>query len=215
MRCHAQGATGGWVIQVLYPSGFLWVSSPYLILPRVVLCSLGSLSQCSHSKGSGLDLFPKISLYPIYQEEIHPKWKCLYLSLKTQCTRTQQRSLTQLKLSIACHVDRPPWIATVDWGSVLGGGQQNWIYDILFMHCPLMNTSVQFNCSVMSNFCNLMDCNTPGFLVHHQLPELTQTHVHRVRDAIQPSHPLSSPLPSSFNLSQHQIFSNESVLHIR
>ena len=60
-----------------------------------------------------------------------------------------------------------------------------------------------------------MDCNTPGFPVHHQLPELTQTHVHRVIDAIQPSHPLSSLYPPAFNLSQHQGLSNESVLHIR
>ena len=49
-----------------------------------------------------------------------------------------------------------------------------------------------------------MDCRTPGFPVHHQLPELTQTHVHQVGGAIQPSHPLSSPSPLAFNLSQHQ-----------
>ena len=49
--------------------------------------------------------------------------------------------------------------------------------------------------------CDLMDCSTPGFPVHHQLPELAQTHVHRDNDAIQPSHPLSSPSPA-FNLSQ-------------
>ena len=49
-----------------------------------------------------------------------------------------------------------------------------------------------------------MDCSTPGFPVHHQLPELAQTRVHWVDDAIQPSHPLSSPSPLAFNLSQHQ-----------
>ena len=49
-----------------------------------------------------------------------------------------------------------------------------------------------------------MGCSTPGFPVHHQLPELTQTHVHWVGDAIQSSHPLSSPSPPAFNLSQHQ-----------
>ena len=49
-----------------------------------------------------------------------------------------------------------------------------------------------------------MDCSTPGFPVHHQLPEPTQTHVHHIGDAIQPSHPLSSPSPPAFNLSQHQ-----------
>ena len=52
--------------------------------------------------------------------------------------------------------------------------------------------------------CNPMDCSTPGFSVHHQLPELTQTHIHRVNDAIQPSHPLLSLSPPTFNLSQHQ-----------
>ena len=46
--------------------------------------------------------------------------------------------------------------------------------------------------------CDPMDCSTPGFPVHHQLPELAQTHVHRVGDAIQPSHPLSSPSPPAF-----------------
>ena len=49
-----------------------------------------------------------------------------------------------------------------------------------------------------------MDCSTPGFPVHHQLRELTQTHVHRVGDAIQQFHPLLSPSPPAFDLSQHQ-----------
>ena len=52
--------------------------------------------------------------------------------------------------------------------------------------------------------CDPMECSTPGFPVHHQLPEFTQTHVHWVGDAIQPSRPLSSPSPPTFNLSQHQ-----------
>ena len=60
-----------------------------------------------------------------------------------------------------------------------------------------------------------MDCSTPGFPVHHQLPELAQIYAHQVGDAIQPSHPLSSPSPPTFNLFQHQGLSNESVLHIR
>ena len=64
--------------------------------------------------------------------------------------------------------------------------------------------------------CDPMDCSTPGFPVHHQLPEFAQTHAHRVGGgAIQPSHPLSSPSPPTFNLSQYQGLSNESVLHIR
>src|SRR5574341_187772 len=60
-----------------------------------------------------------------------------------------------------------------------------------------------------------MNCSTPGLPVHHQLPESTQTHVHWVCDAIQPSHPLSSPSPPALNLSQHQGLSNESALQIR
>ena len=52
--------------------------------------------------------------------------------------------------------------------------------------------------------CDPMDCSKPGFPVHHQLPELAQTHVHWVGDVIKPSHSLSSPSPAAFNLSQHQ-----------
>ena len=54
--------------------------------------------------------------------------------------------------------------------------------------------------------CDPMDCSTLGFPVHHQLLELAQTHVHRVSDAIQPSHPLLSPSPPAFNLSKYQGF---------
>ena len=52
--------------------------------------------------------------------------------------------------------------------------------------------------------CDPMNCSTPGLPVYHQLPEFTQTHVHWVNDAIQPSHPLSSPSPPAINLSQHR-----------
>ena len=63
-------------------------------------------------------------------------------------------------------------------------------------------------CSVTKScltLCSPMDCSTPGFPVLHCLPKFAQTHVHRVGDAIQPSHPLSSPSPA-FNLSQHRSF---------
>jgi len=66
--------------------------------------------------------------------------------------------------------------------------------------------SVQF-CLVAQScltLCDPMNRSTPGLPVHHQLPEFTQTHVHRVGDAIQPSHPLSSPSPPAPNSSQHQ-----------
>ena len=75
-------------------------------------------------------------------------------------------------------------------------------------YSPLDNTWLSD--SVISSVTHLcltlsdpMDCSMPGFLVHHHLPEFAQTNVHQVSDAIQPSHPLSSPSPA-FNLSQHQ-----------
>ena len=77
---------------------------------------------------------------------------------------------------------------------------------------------VQFSSSVAQScltLCNPMNCSTPGPPVHHQLPEFTQTHVHRVGDAIQPSHPLSSPSPPAPNPSQHQSFSIEPTLCMR
>ena len=72
---------------------------------------------------------------------------------------------------------------------------------------PFLNFNCCYCCSVTQScltLCDPMDCSTPGLLVHHQLPGLAQTHVHWVGDAIQPSHPLSSPSPPAFNLSQHQ-----------
>ena len=76
-------------------------------------------------------------------------------------------------------------------------------------------SSVQFSHSVMSDSLQPHELHsTLGFPLHHQLPELTQTHVHWVGDAIQPSHPLSSPSPPTFNLSQHQgLFQWVSSLH--
>ena len=66
--------------------------------------------------------------------------------------------------------------------------------------------SFQFSSVAQScpTLCNPMDCSKPGLPVHHQLLEFTQTHVHWVGDAIQPSHPLLSPSPPAFHLSQHQ-----------
>ena len=78
--------------------------------------------------------------------------------------------------------------------------------------------SVQFSSVAQSGptLCDPMNCSTPVLPVHHQLPEFTQTHVHWVGDAIQPSHPLSSPSPPAPNPSQHQTHrSNESTLGMR
>ena len=80
------------------------------------------------------------------------------------------------------------------------------------MYFPFQFSSVAQSCLTL---CNLMDCGTPGFPVHHQLPEFTQTHVHQVCDAIQPSHPLSSPSFLPLMFLSIRVFSNESVLRIR
>ena len=73
---------------------------------------------------------------------------------------------------------------------------------------PVQSSSVQ-SCPV---HCDTMDCSTPGFPVHHQLPELSQTHVHWVADVIQSSHPLSSPSPA-FSLLQQSLFQQVSSSH--
>jgi len=85
------------------------------------------------------------------------------------------------------------------------------IYQILLtlFYFPLMSTFYffyQFSSvtQLCPTLCDPMDCSRPGFPVHHQLLELTQTHVHWVGDAIQPSHLLLSPSPPAFNLSQNQ-----------
>ena len=81
---------------------------------------------------------------------------------------------------------------------------------------PLPNSSVQSSSIIQScqTLCDPTDCSMPGFPVHHQLPELIQTHVHWVSDAIQPSLPLSPPSPPTFNLSQYQdVFQWVSSLH--
>ena len=81
----------------------------------------------------------------------------------------------------------------------IGGGGVVW-------GSRVASPEVQFSSVAQSctTLCDPVDCSTPGFPVHHQLPELAQAHVHGVGNAIQPSHPLSSPSPPAFNLSQHQ-----------
>ena len=80
----------------------------------------------------------------------------------------------------------------------------NYVEPVIWEHGFFV--SVQFSSVAQScpTLCDPMNRNTPGLPVHHQLPEFTQTHIHRVSDAIQPSHPLSSPSPPALNLSQHQ-----------
>ena len=91
--------------------------------------------------------------------------------------------------------------------SVLLGWEGEKLASVLWNLCynKAHLTDLQFSSVAQScpTLCNPMDCSTPGLPVHQQFPEFTHTHVYRVGDAIQPSHPLSSPSPPAFNLSQH------------
>ena len=95
---------------------------------------------------------------------------------------------------ISC-ITRPPW----------GHWMTHFLFHYLLCSIVLI-IYVQFSSVAQScpTLCDPMNRSTPGLPVHHQLPEFTQTHIHRVSDAIQPSHPLSSPSPSAPNPSQHQ-----------
>ena len=77
--------------------------------------------------------------------------------------------------------------------------------------CVFSTSSYSIQLSFISDSLRPHGLSTPGFPVHHQLSEFAQTHVHRLGDAIQPSHPLLPTSPPTFNLSQHRVFSNKSV----
>ena len=99
-------------------------------------------------------------------------------------------------------------------------GPQDMFLPTVLSHCKdycLVFSSVQFSsvAQLCLTLCDPMNRSTPGLPVHHQLPEFTQTHVHRVSDAIQPSHPLSSPSPPAPIPPSIRVFSNESTLRMR
>ena len=106
------------------------------------------------------------------------------------------------------------------WRAAVHGVVKSWTWlsdwtEWTSMMLLLQFSSVQFS-SVTQSYpivCDHMDCSTPGFPVHQQLPELAQTHLHWVSDAIQTSDPLRSPSPPAFNLSQHHGLFQISSLH--
>ena len=132
----------------------------------------------------------------------HPRRPCPSLSpgacsnscpLSRQCHPTISSSVTPSppSLSLSHHQGPFQWVSSSHQvAKVLELQHQSIQFSLVTQSCPTL--------------CDPMDRSTPGLPVHHQLPELTQTHVHRVGDAIQPSHPLSFPSPPTFNLSQHQ-----------
>ena len=111
-----------------------------------------------------------------------------------------ERILKWVAISFSRGSSQPRYWTCVSYISCLGR-------QILY-HCITWKVQnrglVQFSCLVCPTLCDPVGCSTPGLPVHHQLPEFTQTHVHWVGDTIQPSHPLPSPSPPDFNLSQHR-----------
>ena len=99
-----------------------------------------------------------------------------------------------------------PWICFIKDYYGLPGMQNFQLFSQSFCSSSLLIRSDQIRSVTQScpTLCDPMNRSTPGLPVHHQLPEFTETHVHRVNDAIQPSHPLSSPSPPAPNPSQHQ-----------
>ena len=159
------------------------------------------------------------------------KWECMWVPLPVSLEKEMATHSSILAWRIP--MDRGAWWATVHGVAKNRPWLRTWLSlfsqtACLFHYLSLdknlvlgkqssyllLFSSVQFSCSVVSNSLDPMNRSTPGLPVHHQLPESTQTHVHRVGDAIQPSHPLSSPSPPVLSLSQHQgLFKWVSSLH--
>ena len=108
----------------------------------------------------------------------------------------------------------PPWVGV---SFLIYGGNNALQIHVTVIGDGIKVPPVKFSLVAQSGptLCDPMDCSVPGFPVHHQILDLAQTPVHHVSDAIQPSHPRSSPSPPTFNLSQQQGLSNESALPIR
>ena len=127
-------------------------------------------------------------------------------NLSSTATKQKQVALSWLMNRVSIYL----WMVTVAretlWSCWVGHSSRLLPESVTGAKGCDYHDSVQFSSVAQScpTLCNPMDCSTPGFPVHHQLLEPAQTHVHRVSDAIQPSHPLSSPSPPAFNLSQHQ-----------
>ena len=168
---------------------------------------------CGIFPDQGLNLCPSAltDSNPLYHQR-SPNW-VLKLARKWKCYPLSSVRLFATPWTVVCQ-------ALLSWdfpGKDTGVGSHYLLQGIFLtqglnlglLHCRQILyhlghrfSSVQLLSHV--RLCHPMDCSMPGFPVHHQLPELTQIHVHWVGDAIQPSHPLSSPSPPAFNLSQPQ-----------
>ena len=124
--------------------------------------------------------------------ECFPNW-VTWLNLSISLTNPETKLIVWMfpQLGYLVKFERYTWDQTYCYKDLVGRSRL-----IYYTNCQF--SSVAQSCLTL---CDPTDCSMPGFLVHHQLQELTQTHVHWAGDAIQPSHPLSSPSPPAFNLS--------------
>ena len=162
-----------------------------------------------------LGVFPKCHKYP----QFFPIWLLKNIHIQVdQCSAQPCHSRVNVV---------PPFSANIQQQQHQGNTSHFpvfvWLFLAILLYSIFLSLFIYHTislccCSAIqwcSTLCNPMDCSTPGFPMHHQLLELAQTHVHQVSDAIQLSHPLLSPSPPAFNLSEHQGFSNQSALCIR
>ena len=118
-------------------------------------------------------------------------WECFFLVLLSTLAKSQESNSFKVYTSYAVQFNS---VYTLERAY---SAKNDFLYLVFWF------SSVQFSHSVVSTLCDSMNHSTPCLPVHHQLLEFTQTHVHRVDDAIQPSHPPLSPSPPALNLSQH------------
>ena len=160
----------------------------------------------------------KGTLLHCWWELIQPLWKMVWRFLKKLGIKPPYDTAIPL-LGIYPEETRvekdtciPLFIAALStmartWKQARCSSTDEWIKKLWYIYTwNIQFSSVQFIsvAQLCPTLCHPMNRSTPGLPVHHQLPEFTQTHIHRVRDAIQPSHPLSSPSPPGPNPSQHQ-----------
>ena len=155
--------------------------------------------------------------------KVIPLWDSMGLilccSLIVSCALVLSFYRNSERLSASITFNRRTWWELIDNACLVGlmpkkPFKRSFIF--FFSNYLFISNSVQFSSVAQSGptLCNPINCSTPGLPAHHQLPQLTQTHVHRVGDAIQPSHPLSSPSPPALSLSQHQgLFQSVSSSH--
>ena len=145
------------------------------------------------------DILPMINVLLITTGSPVPKWKLIFYILEFYFLILFDQQII--------HLFYKYWLR-------IPTGQTLWLgitTSISVRHLSGQVSSLAQSCLT---HCDPMDCSMPGVPVHHQLPELAQTHVHRINDAIQPSHPLPSPSPPASNLSQHHgLFQWVSSLH--